>query len=282
MKILFSLLAFFTLFLVSCGDSTGTKPTTPDNVTIDVGPTKYATGYIKLHEGHGLLEGGVFKNPRTNAYLPVSFDWRNLGFSLPIKDQGACGSCWAFSTVANLESAALIFNNQVEVASEQEIVDCDSEWYGCRGGNFAGPYLVKNGVTSEALYPYKAYNQICTAKKKQRVLQPVSWYNLGAPDRSPTVDELKAAIMQSGYVSVAVGANGRWDNYNGGVMKGCKYNGLNHMVNLIGWTADGNWIMRNSWGKSWGDKGHALMPFGCDSIGEEAAYVVVEKEVQLR
>jgi C1A family cysteine protease len=278
MKKMFILTAILSLLFIRCSK---TDPTPIDNPNADLtGPTKHATGYIKAHEGHGLVKDGIFKNPRTSAYLPVSFDWRSLGFTLPIKNQGSCGSCWAFATIANLESAALIFNSKVRVASEQEIVDCDDAWYGCRGGNFAGPYLIKNGVTSEELYPYKAYDQACKAKKLERILQPVSWYNLGAEDRSPTVDELKAAIMQFGYVSVTVAANARWDMYNGGVMHGCKANNTNHMVNLVGWTADGNWIMRNSWGTSWGDNGYALMPYGCDSIGEEAAYVVVEKELE--
>lgn len=276
MKISFIFLSILLLFLVGCGDTTTT--TTVNEA--EEGPTKYATGFLKLHSGHGLIEGGVFKNPRGTAYLPSSFDWRSLGFTLPIKNQGACGSCWAFSSIASLESAALIFNEKVVVASEQEVVDCDEDWYGCQGGNFAGPYLVSNGVTSESLYPYKAKNQKCKSKGLERVLKPVAWYNLGASDRSPSVDELKAAIMQYGFVSVAVGANSRWDTYNGGVMKGCKFKGLNHMVNLVGWTKDGNWIMRNSWGQNWGDKGYALMPFGCDSIGEEAAYIVVEKQLK--
>lgn len=264
------------MLLVGCSKQTTIDNTNPENVIVDPEAPLHATGYMKTHKGHGLIGGGLFKNPRGNAYLPVSFDWRNLGFELPVKDQGACGSCWAFSTVASLESAALIFNNKTAVASEQEIVDCDDAWYGCRGGNFAGPYLVKNGVTSEDLYPYEAVTQRCHSKGKERLLQPVSWYNLGDENRSPTVEELKAAIMEFGYVSVVVGANSRWDNYKGGVMKGCGYKGLNHMVNIVGWTEEGNWIMRNSWSKSWGDDGYALMPFGCDRIAEEAAYVIVD------
>jgi C1A family cysteine protease len=269
------------LSLLGCGRAnTPVEYTENKQVNISLGgtPTKYATGYIKTHSGHGLVEGAPFKSAPPVYSLPESFDWRAIGVDLPVKNQGSCGSCWSFSTVANLESLSVIFNKKELQFSEQEIVDCDNRWYGCNGGNFAGPYLTKYGLALESDYPYEARTMKCRRAGKPRAIKPISFYNLGNGNSSPKVDEMKAAILHYGYLSVAVGANSRWDKYKGGVMKGCGFKGVNHMVNLVGWDNKGNWIMRNSWGTKWGDKGYALMPFGCDRIGVEAAYSILEEE----
>lgn len=269
------------LTLLGCGRSTAPAEYTEYeyiDITSINSPTKYATGYIKTHNGHGLVDGAPFKPAPQVRNLPESFDWRAIGVDLPVKNQGSCGSCWSFSTVANLESLGVIFDKKELQFSEQEIVDCDKDWYGCNGGNFAGPYLTKYGLALQSDYPYEARTMKCRREGKPRAIKPISFYNLGSSNKSPTVEEMKAAILHYGYLSVAVGANSRWDGYKGGVMKGCGYKGVNHMVNLVGWDNKGNWIMRNSWGAKWGDKGYALMPFGCDKIGVEAAYSVLEKE----
>jgi C1A family cysteine protease len=246
----------------------------PHPVPVDPDATKHATGFNKLYTGHGLAQGADFKNSDMFVgNIPITFDWRNLGFSVPVRDQGSCGSCWAFSTIAGLDASMMIFDWHTDLASEQEVVDCDKDFAGCNGGDFAGDYLVKNGVSSDHDYPYKAQDGSC--QKHAKLVTPYAWHNVGAADRNPTQKELQAAIMQFGYVSVSVYAHSNWDGYTGGVMEGCKKSQANHLVNLVGWDKSGNWIVRNQWGDSWGDHGYATMPVGCDSIGDEAAYIVL-------
>jgi C1A family cysteine protease len=99
---------------------------------------------------------------------------------------------------------------------------------------------------------------------------------LGSANRKPTVDEIKAAVIKYGiaFVTVAAGGNG-WSGRTGEIT-GCRNTGTNHIVNIIGWTKNGKWKMKNSWGKSWANQGYSLIKFGCDKIAEEAGIVIVE------
>ncbi len=268
--------------ILGCGKTEDVKPNPVVPVVpvtpIDPDATTHATGFIKKSSGHGLGENPVFKRPTMYAGdLPVSFDWRNLGFTVPVRNQKACGSCWAFATIAALDFSMMIFDWHTDLASEQELVDC-APFYGCNGGDWAGKYAKSKGVASDADYPYVARDQSC--KNKTKLAQPYDEFSLGSKTSAPTVDEVKAAILQFGAVASSVYAHSTWDNYHDGPMEGCRNSAqANHLVALIGWDKDGNWVMRNSWGESWGDKGYALMPFGCDGIADDAAYFQLHKPV---
>jgi C1A family cysteine protease len=105
-----------------------------------------------------------------------------------------------------------------------------------------------------------------------------SWgYVSGSSSRSPTVDQIKAAIYQYGPVAVTVTANMAMQGYSGGIFNGCTSMGTNHMVVLVGWDdKTQSWILRNSWGADWGEDGYMRIRYNCSRVGEEASYVVPE------
>lgn len=205
--------------------------------------------------------------------MPASFDWRLAGVMSPIKDQRSCGSCWAFGFTASLESVAAIFGDKAGLdLSEQELVSCDYNALGCSGGYMeSASYVVEKGQGLEKDFPYIARGS-ARCRKIDNAVKPQSYTLLGTSRRSPTIDEMKQALIEHGplFVTVAAGGSG-WSGATGEV-KGCRNRGTNHIVNIVGYTEDGKWIMRNSWGDTWGDKGYSLIKFGCDKIGEEAGY----------
>lgn len=207
--------------------------------------------------------------------LPDAWDWRDHGFTAPVKDQGSCGSCWAFGSTASFEAALQIKGVPYVPLSEQELVSCVKEYYGCGGGYLAHDYQVSPGQATAQDFPYRAANVACKKNLKHDA-KAVSWKYVGEQGRKPTTLELKTAIKQYGVLTVVVYANNAMASYKSGVFKGCANRQSNHMVNLVGWTKAGNFIMRNSWGPKWGNQGHMEIPPGCSNIGEIAAFVVVQ------
>lgn len=226
--------------------------------------------------------------------LPASFDLRTqhpTGETQPIKNQKSCGSCWAFSVVASVESAYAILNPLQDFLdlSEQELVSrCSGTGGDCGGGYFrALDYIKKPGLPTEEDHPYLAQNSSCknNVTKTPRIL---SWKYIGnrvaGLYRSPSIEQLKTAIYEyQQEVSVTVSA---FSFSGSGIYSNCSYSGINHMVNLSGWhdfetqeeknkyEADGYWIMRNSWGTSFGDNGFAKVLYTdkygrkCNRLGE--------------
>lgn len=214
--------------------------------------------------------------------LPSHFDWRDQvpGAFEPARNQGSCGSCWAFATTGTVETAYAIFypGKKIDLA-EQQILDCSGAG-SCGGGYYdALDYARSTGVPDEAQNPYTARDTRCKSSA-QPVAKIASWQYVG--DGEPTTEEIKAAIYQYGPVSVTV--NGSFSSYSGGVYNRCNYSGTNHMVMLVGWDdKEQYWIMRNSWGTSWGEAGYMRIKWEgspgrkCNRVGETAAYVVFEK-----
>ena len=239
--------------------------------TIETKVGQRATGYL----GMGNMKGVKYVSDAMRAEaLPVSYDARKVEGLLPtIKDQGSCGSCWAFGMVKSLEVSEAKFNANIGLnLSEQEMVSCNRDAAGCAGGYMSSArYLVEHGITSETLFPYTARNSGC--RQQQVVSIAKEFILLGASNRSPSIEEMKTAILHQGAIFVTVHAGSGWDG-SGGRVTGCGRWQTNHIVNLVGWTDDGDWIMANSWGKDWGDNGYALVKFGCANIGQEAGYVV--------
>jgi C1A family cysteine protease len=199
----------------------------------------------------------------------------SLGFDIPVRDQGNCGSCWAQSSAGVLEWAQLIYQDKSQMLSTQQLVSCDKSVYGCSGGWFADGYVLKNGLAKEQDFPYQAKNLPCKSGL-QAFAKPIDAMNIGENGK-PTTEQLKEALMQFGPLSVSVAAGKGWSGFKGGKMSPCTNRGINHMVMIFGWDdSKGGWLMRNSWGKQWGTMGDALMPYGCDRIGEEAAVFLVK------
>ena len=222
--------------------------------------------------------------------VPTSFDWCAQGGCTPIKNQGGCGSCWAFGTVAPLECNILIRDGVVVDLSEQWLVSCNSRGWGCSGGFWAHDYHLRTGVAGgtdpcghsravlESDFPYVAAQPSCACPYPHREFID-SWAYIGSgPSSIPSVAAIKQAIMTYGPVSVAVYVTSAFQAYTGGVFNACQTGVTNHAVALVGWDdtqgTSGVWLLRNSWGTSWGEAGYMRIAYNCSMVGEAACYVV--------
>jgi len=194
--------------------------------------------------------------------LPTSVDWRTQNAVTPIKDQGQCGSCWAFSTTGALEGIVAIKTGTLTSFSEQQLVDCSSSYgnEGCNGGlmDQAFQYIVdKKGLCSEASYPYKAVDGSC------KTCTVVSGSNIsGYQDVAANSESSLQAAVAGQPVSVAIEADTMvFQFYSGGILSdpSCGTQ-LDHGVLAVGYGTDSAgkayWIVKNSWGNSWGEQGY--------------------------
>jgi len=192
--------------------------------------------------------------------VPASVDWRDKGGVTPVKDQGQCGSCWAFSSTGALEGLNFVKTGKLLSFSEQQLVDCEKDDQGCNGGlmDHAFAYTAQKGIELESDYPYKAVDQKCkyAKKKAQNVNKGFSDVAKNSPDA------LKAALVVQ-PVAVAIEADeDSFQFYSSGVVKsGCGAE-LDHGVLAVGYTTvngDEAFIVKNSWNSSWGDKGYVMI-----------------------
>nr|P60994.1 RecName: Full=Ervatamin-B; Short=ERV-B [Tabernaemontana divaricata]1IWD_A Chain A, ERVATAMIN B [Tabernaemontana divaricata] len=192
--------------------------------------------------------------------LPSFVDWRSKGAVNSIKNQKQCGSCWAFSAVAAVESINKIRTGQLISLSEQELVDCDTASHGCNGGwmNNAFQYIITNGgIDTQQNYPYSAVQGSC----KPYRLRVVSINGFQRVTRN-NESALQSAVA-SQPVSVTVEAAGApFQHYSSGIFTGPCGTAQNHGVVIVGYgTQSGKnyWIVRNSWGQNWGNQGYIWM-----------------------
>ena len=185
-----------------------------------------------------------------------SLDWRAKGKVSPIKDQGQCGSCWAFSTTGFMESQLLMTNDTAETFSEQQLVDCDTTYgdAGCNGGlqQNAFNYITDNGIMGDAGYRYTAYKGYCEYKKADA---KHSVQNIKCHENASVAD-IKTYLNQVGPMAIALDATD-FQYYDSGILE-CYNSNLDHAVLLVGYgTENGEdyWIVKNSWGQSWGEAG---------------------------
>ncbi len=213
---------------------------------------------------------GVTEGPWALA-LPSSFDWRTQGKVTPVKNQGSCGSCWAFGTMGSYEAAIMVGGGPEENLSEQYLLDCNSHGYSCSGGWWVFDDMY-NGVPKESCYPYVAYKQSCQSGCTKYYPMD-SWYYVGSSSGVPTSSAIKQAIYDHGPVAAAVYASSAIQNYTGGIFNNCQSGTVNHAIVLVGWDDGGGyWIMKNSWGTGWGESGYMRITYGCNQIGYAAAY----------
>jgi C1A family cysteine protease len=190
-------------------------------------------------------------------------DWTNMWSA--VKDQGQCGSCWAFSATAAFEARYALNGGSKTVStlfSEQELVDCDPKSNGCNGGfmDNAFEYLETHGFCTEDQYPYTARDGTCQADKCSSGPQDKAFTDIPAKNEAALLNELV-----NGPVSVAVDAS-TWSFYSGGIMSSCG-TGLNHGVTLVATDGQTYAKIRNSWGGSWGEKGHIRIALNKDTCG---------------
>ncbi|XP_028053339.1 cysteine proteinase RD21A-like [Camellia sinensis] len=208
---------------------------------------------------------------RAGDRLPESIDWRDKGAVSPVKDQGHCGSCWAFSTIGAVEGINQIVTGDLIQLSEQELVDCDKAYNtGCNGGlmDYGFQFIINNGgIDTEEDYPYRAVDGTCDQNRKNVRVVSIDGY-----EDIPENDEkaLKKAVAHQ-PVSVAIEAGGRaFQLYESGVFTGHCGTNLDHGVVAVGYgTEDGvdYWVVRNSWGPNWGENGYIRLERNINSIG---------------
>ncbi len=236
-----------------------------------------------LVEPEGWWEDARFDPCIPKRELPVSFDWRDSSACTPVKNQASCGSCWAFGTVGPLESNILLKDNLEVNLSEQWLVSCNSDGWGCDGGWFAHDYhqwktdpCGQTGAVYESDFPYTATDQSCNCPYPHHFTID-GWSYIGSSYGVPAVDAIKQAILDYGPVSVAVEATSAMQGYDGGIFNTPGFGDVNHAVVLVGWDdtqgTNGVWIMRNSWGSGWGEEGYMRIEYGICQIGYGACYI---------
>jgi len=219
--------------------------------------------------------------------LPTAFNWCSLGKCTPVRNQGNCGSCWAFSTVGVLESKLLIADNNSQDLSEQYLVSCNTNNWGCDGGWFAHDYHIwkippsesQAGAVLESSFRYQAADLPCNGPYSHPY-RALSWHYSSTYDSIPSPAAIKQAIYTYGPVAAAVCAGSAFEYYRGGVFATdektvCGSSLVNHGIVLVGWDdSQGVWILRNSWGPYWGEGGYMRIKYGVSNVGLGANYLV--------
>jgi C1A family cysteine protease len=200
---------------------------------------------------------------------PSAFDWcLQQGKCTPIKDQGQCGSCWAFATTENIESVWAIGNqpNALTPLAPQEIVDCDTGEQGCNGGDpqQAYPWVAQEGgMDTESSYPYTAEDGTC-AFSQSNVAAKISSANNGF---GGSEQQMAANLASTAPFSIIVDASS-WQYYTGGVLPASQCGqSLDHAVIAAGYQMGNYWNVRNSWGTGWGESGYIRLQFGQNTCG---------------
>lgn len=231
---------------------------------------------------------------RLTEFLPDSWDWRNVSgvnYVPAVRNQGSCGSCYAFSSLGMLESRLRVATkNQMRVnLSPQDVVGCSSYSQGCEGGFpylVAGKYAQDYGVVAEECNPYTGVDSACSTHKCAR--KYVSKYRyVGGYYGACNEEAMKISLVKSGPLSVSFEVYPDFMHYSGGVYQHSKlldkfnpFELTNHAVLLVGYgtddeTGEDYWIVKNSWGTRWGEDGFFRIRRGVDECGIESIAVEV-------
>ncbi|OTF73136.1 Group 1 mite allergen-like protein (Cysteine protease), partial [Euroglyphus maynei] len=210
--------------------------------------------------------------------LPTKFDWRDSNVVTPVKFQGECGSCWAFTSIANIESAYLIHNKTNERhfdLSEQELLAC-AKHNGCKGGTGADAYkymIKRDGIARETSLPYKAKVDECPKRLgKAATIEDYclrgKYAKLNGRQERLTDEEIMFIVREFGPIYTTIHVDdSTLKHYKTGVYNNdnCSKQ-TNHAVTIVGWD-ERSWIIKNSWGRNWGEKGFFRMKRGKNICG---------------
>ncbi|XP_057460598.1 senescence-specific cysteine protease SAG39-like [Actinidia eriantha] len=211
-----------------------------------------------------------FKYENVTA-VPSAMDWRKKGVVTPIKDQGQCGCCWAFSAVAATEGITQLTTGKLISLSEQELVDCDvsGEDQGCNGGLMDDAFTFiqqNNGLTTETNYPYDGTDGTCNRNKEANHAAKITGYEDVTTNSESAL--LKAVANQPVFVAIDAGGSD-FQFYSSGVFTGQCGTDLDHGVTAVGYgtSDDGTkyWLVKNSWGTGWGEEGYIRMERDIDA-----------------
>ena len=223
---------------------------------------EFETTYLTPRDNHNLYFNFDVEMVPVNADI----DWTTKGAVSPIKNQGSCGSCWAFSAVAVLESWALMKGKTVNLA-EQQLVDCSKSYgnQGCNGGwNYKGLAYVKDkGITTTSNYPYVAKTQTCKIDGGD--------FKISSVPSTKGCSGIASAIQERPFGVSADATN--WSRYASGIFSNCGRN-LNHDIQLVGLTSQ-YYKIKNSWSSSWGEKGFIRLALGntCGICDDKSPWV---------
>ncbi len=225
----------------------------------------------------------------SSSSLPATLNWctsdnpKGENRCTPIKNQGQCGSCWAFATVGTVEAAINIQDKTVRDLAEQYLVSCNSDGYSCDSGWWSFDYFKDKkpagepdaGAVYENNFPYRAADTSCNPPHPH--YEKIKSANEVDPYANiPSITALKQAIQTYGPVAAAVCVGDAFQHYSGGIFQtneSCRHS-VNHAVILAGWDdAKGAWYLRNSWGTSWGENGYMWIKYGTSNVGYRATYV---------
>ncbi|KAI6646581.1 Cathepsin L [Oopsacas minuta] len=248
----------------------------------DLTQAEYSNLY--LSEFSPSLTGAKFLEP-SNLLVPDCVDWREKGYVTDVKNQEACGSCWSFSTTGSLEGQHFRKTNKLVSLSEQNLIDCSGSYgnKGCNGGvmDYAFAYIKKNGgIDTEADYPYVADQTDCQYKSDASGATLRDWVDINSENET----QLLIAVASQGPISVAIDAShSSFQLYESGVYAepDCSSSELDHGVLVVGYGIEDGvkyWLVKNSWGASWGEDGYIKMTRGADNqcgISTMASYPVV-------
>ncbi|KAK9876792.1 hypothetical protein WA026_015030 [Henosepilachna vigintioctopunctata] len=207
------------------------------------------------------LKGNNYFERSPNFVAPNTFDWRDHGIVTPVKDQGSCEGCWAFSATGGLEGAYAIKTGKLISLSEQNLIDCSHNGGngGCKTGGLmtlAFDYIEKYGIDKEDDYPFEARDRQCRASQHDIVTKVSGYVNIRQGDEAGLVE----AIKTKGPVCIGVDASNSFKRYKSGIFDGsCSNTHLNHGILAVGFGSENGkdfYIVKNSWGPSWGENGY--------------------------
>jgi cathepsin L len=216
-----------------------------------------------------------------------AFNWRDAGMLTPIRYQGVCGSCWSFASMAAFEAGMKIRNQRSLDLSEQYIIDCavakgNKDAGSCNGGSFVRvfQYLENHYVVLEKDAPYKARNYRCQNTSKL-AYNLIEWGRV-KDYKVPPVTLVKKALCMYGPIVASVKVTPAFQAYAGGIfdehVKVSSELDTNHAILIVGWDDNKKaYLIKNSWGTDWGEKGYMWIEYGCNNIGRGASWIVVKK-----
>jgi len=235
-------------------------------------PTDFESYYKSEDQSN---EEFLKSDERNLEEIPESWDWREKDAVAPVRHQGTCGSCWAFTAVSNIESQYFLKTGKMIHLSEQQLVDCDYTNSACAGGVIHYTYnfiKLNGGLVARENYPYQGFRNYCRLNRNQIAVK-VTGYQFAGTQNEEIIKEM---LYKKGPLAITMNAR-TLQYYQGGIINlpyaYCPY-APDHGVNLVGYGVSPSglkyWIIRNTWGPNWGEGGYFRIARGRGLCGVNA------------